>query len=71
LRPLTAQERITVETAERLARGLWVALVAKDALPNMFNLVDELLDTRTLDDDDDEQADGADATSFEKRNEKF
>src|SRR5262249_30025388 len=60
LQPRTAEDITNEQTVERLALHIWAALAAKDALNAMSALVDELIQSHMLDDDDKEADDGLD-----------
>ena len=61
LQPRTAEDFANQETVERLALHVWATLAAKDALNAMSALVDEMIQSHLLDDDDEEADDGFDA----------
>jgi hypothetical protein len=54
LRPRTAEEIANEQTAEQLALRIWAALIAQKVLGSMSTLVDELVQSHLLDDDDEE-----------------
>src|SRR5262249_22619730 len=61
LQPRTAEDIANEQTAEQLALAIWATLAAKDALNAMSALIDELIQSHMLDDDDEEADDGFDA----------
>ena len=58
LRPRTAEEIANEETAEQLALRIWAAMVAQKVLSDMSALMDELIHSHLLDDDDEEADEG-------------
>jgi uncharacterized protein (DUF927 family) len=58
LRPRTAEEIANEQTAEQLAVRIWVAVVGRQLLKDMSALMDELLQSHLLDDDDEEADEG-------------
>ena len=54
LRPRTAEEIANEQTAEQLALRIWAAMVAQKVLSGMSALMDELIQSHLLDDDDEE-----------------
>src|SRR5262245_3414482 len=54
LRPRTAEEIANEQTAEQLALRIWAAMVAQTVLSGMSALMDELVQSHMLDDDDEE-----------------
>src|SRR3954464_9297915 len=54
LRPRTAGDIANEQTAEQLALRIWAAIIGEKALSSMSNLMDELLKSHLLDDDDEE-----------------
>src|SRR5215813_443036 len=60
LRPRTAEDIANEQTAEQLALRIWAMLAAKNALNAMATLIDELIQSHMLDDDDEEADDGLD-----------
>jgi len=54
LRPRTAEEIANEQTAEQLALRIWAARVAQKVLSGMSALMDELIQSHLLDDDDEE-----------------
>ena len=58
LRPRTAEEIANEQTAEQLALRTWAAMVAQKVLSGMSALMDELIQSHMLDDDDEEGDEG-------------
>jgi hypothetical protein len=58
LRPRTAEEIANEQTAEQLALRIWAAMVAQKVLSGMSALMDELIQSHLLDDDDEEGDEG-------------
>ena len=58
LRPRTAEDIANEQTAEQLALRIWAAMVAQKLLSSMSALMDELIDSHLLDDDDEEGDEG-------------
>jgi uncharacterized protein (DUF927 family) len=58
LRPRTAEDIANEETVVRLALRIWVAMVAQQVLSGMSALMDELIQSQLLDDDDEEADEG-------------
>ena len=58
LRPRTAEEIASEQTAEQLALRAWAAMVAQKVLSGMSTLMDELIELHLLDDDDEEADEG-------------
>src|SRR5262245_35975458 len=54
LRPRTAEDIANEQTAEQLALRIWAAMVARKVLSGMSALMDELIQSHLLDDDDEE-----------------
>jgi len=54
LRPRTAEDIANTQTAEQLALRIWTATAAQNALSAMAALIDELIQSYLLDDDDEE-----------------
>jgi hypothetical protein len=54
LRPRTADEIAVEQTVEQLALRIWAALVGEKVLSSMSALMDELIESHLLDDDDEE-----------------
>jgi hypothetical protein len=54
LGPRTAEDIANEQTAEQLALRIWAAMVAQEVLSEMSTLVDELIESHLLDDDDEE-----------------
>jgi uncharacterized protein (DUF927 family) len=58
LRPRTADDIANEQTAEQLALRIWAAMVAQKVLSGMSALMDELIQSHLLDDDDEEADEG-------------
>jgi hypothetical protein len=58
VRPRTAEEIANEQTAEQLALRIWAAMVAQKVLSGMSALMDELIESHLLDDDDEEGDEG-------------
>ena len=58
MRPRTAEEIANEQTAEQLALRIWAAMVAQKVLSGMSALMDELIQSHLLDDDDEEADEG-------------
>src|SRR5262249_26277446 len=58
LRPRTAEDIANEQTAEQLALRIWAAMVAEKVLSGMSALMDELIQSHLLDDDDEEADEG-------------
>jgi hypothetical protein len=58
LRTRTAEDIGNEETAEQLALRIWTAIIAERVLNGMSALMDELLQSHLLDDDDEEADEG-------------
>jgi hypothetical protein len=58
VRPATAQDTTNQQTAEQLALRIWAATVAENVLGAMSALMDELIQSHLLDDDDEEGDEG-------------
>jgi uncharacterized protein (DUF927 family) len=58
LRPRTAEDIANEQTAEQLALRIWTAVVGANVLGAMSSLMDELIDSHLLDDDDEEADEG-------------
>jgi hypothetical protein len=58
LRPRTAEDIANEQTAEQLALRIWAAMVAREVLSGMSALMDELIQSHLLDDDDEEGDEG-------------
>jgi hypothetical protein len=58
LRPRTAEEIALEQSAEQLALRIWAAVVAQRVLSGMSALMDELIQSHLLDDDDEEADEG-------------
>jgi hypothetical protein len=69
LRPRTAEDIANEETAEKLALRILAAMVAEKVLSTMSGLMDELIESHLLDDDD-EEADEAWLDDHHKREKK-
>jgi hypothetical protein len=69
LQPRTAEDIVNEQTAEQLALQIWAALVGEKVLKDMSSLMDELLQSHLLDDDDEEADEGwlDDQTKREKK----
>ena len=70
LRSRTAEEIAYEQTAEQLALRAWAAMVAQKVLSGMSTLMDELIESHLLDDDD-EEADEGWLDDHHKREEKI
>ena len=70
LRPRTAEEITTAQTVEQLALRLWAAMVAQKVLGDMSALMDELIQSHLLDDDD-EETDESWLDDHHKREKRF
>jgi putative DNA primase/helicase len=62
----TAEDLVNEQTAEQLALRIWAAVVAQNALSAMSALIDELIQSYLLDDDD-EEADESGLDAHKKR----
>jgi hypothetical protein len=71
VRPRTAEEIANEQTAEQLGLRIWAAMVGEQALSGMSALMDELLQSHLLDDDDEEGDDEAWLDGLQKREKKF
>jgi uncharacterized protein (DUF927 family) len=58
VRPATAEDITNQQTAEQLAVRIWAAMVAEKVLSAMSALMDELIQSHLLDDDDEEGDEG-------------
>jgi hypothetical protein len=58
VRPRTAEDIANEQTAEQLALRIWAAMVGQKVLKDMSGLMDELLQSHLLDDDDEEADEG-------------
>jgi uncharacterized protein (DUF927 family) len=58
LQPRTAEDLANAQTAEQLALRIWAAMVAQKVLSGMSALMDELIESHLLDDDDEEADEG-------------
>src|SRR5262245_18870799 len=58
LRPRTAEDIANEQTAEQLALRIWAAMVAQKVLSGMTAVMDELIQSHLLDDDDEEADEG-------------
>src|SRR5262245_33582158 len=70
LRPRTAEDLGNEQTAEQLALRIWAAIVAQKVLSGMSALMDELIQSHLLDDDD-EEADEGWLDDHHKREKRF
>src|SRR5215468_5105153 len=70
LRPRTAENIANEQTAEQLALRIWAAMVAQKVLSGMSALMDELIQSHLLDDDD-EEADEGWLDDHHKREKRF
>ena len=70
LRRRTAEEIANEQTAEQLALRIWAAMVAQKVLSGMSALMDELIQSHLLDDDD-EEADEGWLDDHHKREKRF
>ena len=70
LRPRTAEDIANEQTAEQLALRIWAAMVAQKVLSGMSALMDELIQSHLLDDDD-EEADEGWLDDHHKREKRF
>src|SRR5262245_34780901 len=70
LRPRTAEDIANEQTAEQLALRIWAAMVARKVLSGMSALMDELIQSHLLDDDD-EEADEGWLDDHHKREKRF
>jgi hypothetical protein len=70
LRPRTAEDIANEQTAEQLALRIWAAMVAQKVLGGMSALMDELIQSHLLDDDD-EEADEGWLDDHHKREKRF
>ena len=70
VRPRTAEDIANEQTAEQLALRIWGAMVAQKVLSGMSALMDELIQSHLLDDDD-EEADEGWLDDHHKREKKF
>src|SRR5215831_3898067 len=66
LQPRTAEDIANEQTVEQLALRIWTATVAQNALSAMSALIDELIGSHLLDDDD-EDADESGLDADKKR----
>src|SRR6516165_1838058 len=71
LRPRTSEDIANEQTAEQLALRIWSAIVAEKVLSDMSALMDELLDSHLLDDDDEEGDDEGWLNDHQKREKKL
>src|SRR5262245_28703417 len=69
-RPRTAEDLGNEQTAEQLALRIWAAVVAQKVLSGMSALMDELVQSHLLDDDD-EEADEGWLDDHHKREKRF
>jgi uncharacterized protein (DUF927 family) len=70
LRPRTAEDIANEQTAEQLALRIWATMVAQKVLSGMSALMDELIQSHLLDDDD-EEADEGWLDDHHKREKRF
>jgi hypothetical protein len=70
LRPRTAEDIANEQTAEQLALRIWAAMVGQKVLSGMSALMDELIQSHLLDDDD-EEADEGWLDDHHKREKRF
>ena len=70
VRPRTPEEIANEQTAEQLALRIWAAMVGEKALTGISALMDELLQSHLLDDDDEEGDEGW-LDDHHKREKKF
>src|SRR5262249_48004422 len=70
LRPRTAEDIANEQTAEQLALRIWAAMVGQKVLSGMSALMDELIQSHLLDDDD-EEADEGWLDDHDKREKRF
>jgi len=70
LRPRTAEDIANAQTAEQLALHIWAATVAQKVLGDMSALMDELIQSHLLDDDD-EETDESWLDDHHKREKRF
>jgi hypothetical protein len=70
LQPRTAEDIANEQTAEQLALRIWAAMVARKVLSGMSALMDELIQSHLLDDDD-EEADEGWLDDHHKREKRF
>src|SRR6516162_2318404 len=70
LRPRTAEDIANEQTAEQLALRIWAPMVAEKVLNGMSALMDELIQSHLLDDDD-EEADEGWLDDHHKREKRF
>ena len=71
LRVRTADEIAAEQTAEQLALRIWTVIVGKKVLSSMSALMDELLESHFLDDDDEEADEGGWLDGHRKREKKL
>src|SRR5262249_44839251 len=70
LQPRTAEDIANEQTVEQLALRIWAAMVAQKVLSGMSALMDELIQSHLLDDDD-EEADEGWLDDHHKREKRF
>jgi uncharacterized protein (DUF927 family) len=70
LRPRTAEDIASEQTAQQLALRIWAAIVAQKVLNGMSTLMDELIQSYLLNDDD-EEADEGWLDDHHKREKRF
>jgi hypothetical protein len=71
VQPRTAEDVANEQTAERLALRIWAAIVGEKVLSGMSALMDELLQSHLLDDDDEEGDDEGWLDDLQKREKKL
>jgi hypothetical protein len=71
LRPRTAEEIANEQTAEQLALRIWAAIIGEKALSGMSALMDELLQSHLVDDDDEEGDDEGWLAGLHEREKKL
>jgi hypothetical protein len=71
VRPATTEDITNQETIEKLAARIWAAIVAGKLLPDVSGLMDELLESHLLDDDDEEADEGDRPVDQRKRDKEM
>ena len=71
MRPRTGEDIANEQTAEQLALRIWSAMVGQKALSCMSTLLDELLQSHLIDDDDEEGDDEGWLGDHQKRDKKL
>ena len=71
MRPRTTEDIANEQTAEQLALRIWAAMVAGRALSGMSALMDELLQSHLVDDDDEEGDDEGWLAGLHEREKKL